>query len=134
MKTEWNRDEMTRAVMDEAMTEECRGRALQSLLNGARRRRSVRRMGRITGGVVALCMVSWMVLVLPRWGVLPESSSPRPQDMAFLSPDPGQPQFVPGTTIRVLSDEDLFAMFPGRPMALVGAAEHPRVLFLDEVP
>ena len=39
---------------------------------------------------------------------------------------------IPGTSIQVLSDEQLLALFKGRPVALVGPAGHQRLLLLDE--
>lgn len=41
---------------------------------------------------------------------------------------------VPGTRIRLLCDEELFAMFPGRPAALIGSGDERRFVLLDEVP
>jgi hypothetical protein len=39
---------------------------------------------------------------------------------------------VPGTTIRVLTDEELLAMFPNRPIALIGPADARQFVLLDE--
>ena len=39
---------------------------------------------------------------------------------------------IPGTSIRVLSDEELLAMFKDRPVALVGKPGNQRLLLLDE--
>ncbi len=41
---------------------------------------------------------------------------------------------VPGTSIRLVSDEELLAMFPDRPVALVGPPENRQFVFLDERP
>jgi hypothetical protein len=40
---------------------------------------------------------------------------------------------VPGTTIRVLSDDELLAFFKGRPVALVGQPGNQRLVLFDEV-
>lgn len=34
-------------------------------------------------------------------------------------------------SVRVISDEELFALFPGRQMALVGPPGHQKLIFLD---
>jgi hypothetical protein len=34
--------------------------------------------------------------------------------------------------VRVISDEELFALFPGRSLALVGPPGHQQLVFLDE--
>jgi hypothetical protein len=39
---------------------------------------------------------------------------------------------IPGTSIRVLDDDELLALFKGRPVALVGPADRQRLLLLDE--
>jgi hypothetical protein len=36
------------------------------------------------------------------------------------------------TGVRLLTDEQLLAMFPGRPVALIGPAGDQRLVFLDE--
>lgn len=39
---------------------------------------------------------------------------------------------VPGTSIKLVSEEELLALFPDRPVALVGPPEDRRFVFLDE--
>jgi len=41
-------------------------------------------------------------------------------------------EMIPGTSFRVMSDEQLLTLFKGRPVALVGPAGHQRLLLLDE--
>jgi hypothetical protein len=41
---------------------------------------------------------------------------------------------IPGTSIRVVNDEELLAMFPNRPVALVGPPERRQFVLLDEKP
>lgn len=43
------------------------------------------------------------------------------------------PQTVPGTDIRLISDEELFALFPDRPLALIGPKGAQQLVFLDEL-
>ena len=46
---------------------------------------------------------------------------------------PDQPAMIEGTSIRILSDEELFAMFPNRPRGIIGPPDSPQILFLDEL-
>jgi len=39
---------------------------------------------------------------------------------------------IPGTSIRVVNDDELLAMFPDRPVALVGPPQNRQFVFLDE--
>ena len=39
---------------------------------------------------------------------------------------------IPGTSIRVVNDDELMAMFPNRPVALVGPPERRQFVLLDE--
>ena len=39
---------------------------------------------------------------------------------------------IPGTSIRVVNDEQLLELFKGRPVALVGPAGHQRLIVFDE--
>ncbi len=48
-------------------------------------------------------------------------------------PSAGQvEEVIPGTSIRVLNDEQLLALFKDRPVALVGQPGNQRLLLLDE--
>jgi hypothetical protein len=40
----------------------------------------------------------------------------------------------PPAAVRFLSDDELLALFPGRPLALVGPPGHKTLLFLDQPP
>jgi hypothetical protein len=40
---------------------------------------------------------------------------------------------IPGTSIRVVNDEQLLQLFKGRPVALVGPAGHQQLIVFDEV-
>jgi hypothetical protein len=43
-----------------------------------------------------------------------------------------EPPTVPGTSIRLLTDEELLSMFPGRAVALLGTGSQRQLVFLDE--
>ena len=46
---------------------------------------------------------------------------------------PSKPSMIKGTKIQILSDEELFALFPDRPIAMINSSPEPRLVFLDEL-
>ena len=42
------------------------------------------------------------------------------------------PQTLAARSVKTITDEELFALFPNRPMALVGKPGHQEVVFLDQ--
>jgi hypothetical protein len=53
------------------------------------------------------------------------------QSPATASPT-DRPKTIEGTPIRVIGDEELLALFQGRPVALLGEPGHQRLVLLDE--
>lgn len=84
------------------------------------RRRAVR-----IGVLAALPVLGVIALVLsqsPRVAVKPtETSVP-----IVVQHNPKPP------SVRIISDEELFALFPDRPMALIGPPGHQKLVFLDQ--
>jgi hypothetical protein len=80
--------------------------------------------------LAALTFCSALLVMLARRGDHLSSQ----QSAKNISAPAAQPavQTVPGTNIRLVSDEELLAMFPGRPVALVGPPEDRKFVFLDE--
>ncbi len=72
--------------------------------------------------VLLLGLVLWQ----ERVATLPQTISSEPAAQAS--------GVVPGTHIRLITDDELFAMFPNRPVALLGFAEDRHFVLLDEVP
>jgi len=50
----------------------------------------------------------------------------------LVTASPPPVQKVPGTNIRVVNDEELLAMFPDRPVALVGPPDKRQFVLLDQ--
>jgi len=67
----------------------------------------------------------WLPRPIPVQEVGPLTTHPAP----VVEP---APDMVPGTRIRELSDQELFAFFPDRPLAVVEKGGHQELVFLDE--
>jgi hypothetical protein len=120
MKTPPERDELLREVLS---PDELRAATLERTLSAARRQRQLRHVLRGAGGVAVVAVA--LALLWPR----PVSVSQ--PEVAVNLPKPSAP-IVPGTDIRVINDEELLAMFPDRPVALVGPPANRQFVFLDE--
>ena len=90
-----------------------------------RRRRRARRAGRWC--VLALLPLAFGAGVLWSW-----PARVRPVSAA-RSHAPGVPGQTASTgSVRIINDEELMALFAGRPLALVGRPGHQQLLFLDQ--
>jgi hypothetical protein len=131
MKTRPEHDELWNDLLAETAPADFRQASLERTLAAARghqRRRRVYRAGVITALPCALLIA----LVLWR-----EGDAMRLRQASGDSPvKPGNPfaATVPGTRIRLITDAELFAMFPDRPVALIGSDEDRQFVLLDEVP
>jgi hypothetical protein len=95
--------------------------ALQAGLSALRRRRVRRNVAR----AVTLLLVPLLAAALIVHRTYQRVESEQPASIAHAE------QTVPGTTIRVLTDEQLLDMFQGRPVALIGPPGDQRLLLLD---
>ena len=120
MKMPPDRDELLREVLS---SNELRAVSLEKTLTAARRQRQLRHVLR-GAGVMALVGIA-AVLIWPHQTPISEPV------VAVNSTKPSAPT-IPGTDIRVINDEELLAMFPDRPVALVGPPENRQFVFLDE--
>lgn len=107
--------------------ETLRQATLEFGLAGLRRRRARRRLFRG-------CALAFLFIFPICIGVLHRdlaSRSARSIPQSPLAASPVGPNTSAGT--KIISDEELFALFPGRPLALVGTPGHQQLVFLDEV-
>lgn len=127
MKTSPEHDELLTAVLSDSTDNELRAKSLDRTLAAVRQRRRRRHVLRGAGGIV---MAGIMAAVL--WHRHAPDARPvatihsQPSEVAPTAPT------VPGTNIRLVSDEELLAMFPDRPVALVGPPGNRQFVFLDE--
>lgn len=127
-------DELDR-LLDDVMAPEAadgfREATLQTTLAALQHRKRRRSLARKTA-LLALPVV----LAGSLWLLQPAQQRAEPQlaSVALQSTVPAPAQFIPGTDIRLISDEELFALFPDRPLALIGPKGHQQLVFLDAIP
>jgi hypothetical protein len=99
--------------------------SLDQGLGAMRRARRFRRMAR-SGTVALLPVLVIMVLRLnkPTLEIANPPSIPGSQASVAAAPSIE-------SGVRMITDEELFALFPGRSLALVGKPGHQRLVFLD---
>jgi hypothetical protein len=124
MKNSEGNEKLLNAVLNE--DEAFRASTLERGLAAARRRRTERRTVQVMAPlavllIVACAMLSWRHAESARSFV---SATPT------HSPGPPSVETVPGTPIRVLNDEELFNLFKGRPVALIGEKGHRQFVLL----
>ncbi len=121
MKTKFEPKEFLNEVVS---PDELRAATLERTLTAARGHRRWRRTVRGAGAVAACAILATIIL---------RESAPTVPSIATNNPQPASStQTIPGTDIRLMSDDELLAMFPGRPVALLGPPEDRRFVFLDE--
>lgn len=130
MKTKPDHDELLNEVFSESASDDFRAALLERTLVSACRQRRLRRAGRVCGTTV-FCVA---LLAAVFWQTR-EAATERLTKNGTQSPSAPQTEVptVPGTSIRLVSDDELLAMFPDRPVALVGPPENQRFVFLDEL-
>jgi hypothetical protein len=122
MKTPTDNDELLADVL--ADDTDLRTSTLQAGLATVRRRRRARRVR--TATLVLAPLLAIAALVFQRL------HQPRPGPEKILSAAQPAPT-VEGTDIRILTDEELLALFKGRPVALIGSPGHQQLILFDEM-
>jgi hypothetical protein len=120
MRTE-NTEKLLEQLLDEESLEMVRRATLASGLKHVRRRRI---RSSILRGSACVCLLS-LVLAAVYQGWLSTQAGP---DSKSRKEGPAE---VQTPVVQVISDDQLFALFPGRPMALVGTPGHQQLVFLD---
>jgi len=105
--------------------EDLRESTLRGGLNAIRRKKIQRQSIRI--GAVLSAMV---LFILVSRNTERPSTSAKQQHAALQSP---VPEVVPGTTVRVLKDQDLLDLFPDRAVALVGPPGKQKLILFEAV-
>lgn len=129
MKTPDELDRLLDDVLAPEAADGFREAALRTTLAAIQRRKRRRRLARTAGLLVLpVVLAGSLWLLQPARRAEPQRASVAPQSNA-----PAPFQTIPGTDIRLISDEELFALFPGRPLALIGPKGSQQLVFLDEV-
>ena len=103
--------------------------SLEQGLAFIRRRRRARRAGR-------WCVLALLPLAFGASVLLSRPSRPdaRPVSVAQSGAFGAPGQTAKGGSVQIINDEQLLALFAGRPLALVGQPGHQQLVFLDEPP
>jgi hypothetical protein len=119
-------DELLKELLSGSEVSDFRQASLQGGLGAIRRRNLQRRVMR-TGVMVLLPALLVAGVLIYR------SKETMARQMALVRPQPGQVSTPQAKTaaVKIISDEDLFALFPGRAMALIGKPGEQRLVFLD---
>jgi hypothetical protein len=123
MKTESDHNELLSDVLSENAPADFRNTSLQRTLASARQHRRARMVLR-TSAAAAICVALVAAILWQR----------NDSTNIAVKGGPSAPavQTIPGTSIQLVSDDELLAMFPDRPVALVGPPGNRQFVFLDE--
>jgi hypothetical protein len=117
-------EKLLRGILSEEDSGNFQQISLASGLTCLRRQRRRRYLVRAGASVALVCLVT---LELVNWH-LPahrDGSNPRLSSTPQAAPVASQVKFI--------SDEELLALFPGRPVALIGKSGQQRLVFLDQI-
>jgi len=115
-------DRLLREILEDGEAANFRAASLAGGLDYLQRRRGRARVARLCFGfsamVVLLFASAWLCLILRQPAALPPVRQAQAPKAA-------------ADKIKLISDEELFALFPGRAMALIGPRGHQELVFLD---
>lgn len=121
---EANREQqLVRELLSEELSDEVRARSLRQMLDASRRRSSQRRVVRHVGASLALLAFSLLLFI--------ESKPKQELGVNSVVASMLDERVIDGTPIRVMTDEDLFALFPNQSVGVVGVGEEFQLVFLD---
>lgn len=126
MKRRSEHDELWSDLLSENAPAAFREASLDRTLAAVRRHQRRRRLCGLAAITAAPCFLLLGVILWQAHETLRSTASSGPIAQAT--------GVVPGTHIQVITDEELFAMFPDRPAALLGSANDRHFVLLDEVP
>ena len=107
--------------------EDLREASLRGGLIAIRRKRVQQRSIRIAAALSAI-----VLFILVSRNSERTSTDGKQQHAALQSPS-ATPKVIPGTTVRVLNDQDLLDLFPDRAVALVGPPGKQRLILFEAV-
>ncbi|MBI5386433.1 MAG: hypothetical protein HZA90_17315 [Verrucomicrobia bacterium] len=116
-----NCDPLLNELLADESLEVVRRRSLEQGLAVARRRRQ--RAGWAKAGMIAAVILGALCLFLP--------NGKRPELREQVARGPATTTHAP-SAVRFISDDELLALFSGRPLALIGPPERRTLLFLDQ--
>jgi hypothetical protein len=113
-------DRLLRVILEDGEDGGLRAASLEAGLKHLQRRRRRERVTQIGLAATMSLLVAGLCLFLT------VSPAPLPPAARPVVSNPGA-----DTGIKVISDDELFALFPNRAMALIGPRGHQQLVFLD---
>lgn len=124
MKRNNEREELLADVLTD--DDQLRAATLQAGLNEMRRVHKRQRVLRVAGAMTCMsAIIVAMLLSAHRFLLTGRKAADSPSSVTRVE------EMIPGTSIHVLSDEQLLEFFRGRPVALVGRPGDQQLLLLD---
>jgi hypothetical protein len=127
------------SLLDELLSDDPLGRLREATLEQGlllvRRRRRIRRIARTSGWIGILVALGITIPALFRSQPAHDhATQPTDPDAGAIAQTAVEPPVESDeeTGVRFLTDDQLLALFPGRPVALIGPAGNQRLVFLDE--
>ena len=125
---------MTRTEQDRLLNDLLAGEDLEAVrkatlecgLTALRRRRQFRQMVRTCTLFCLPLLVTLVLLLFNHRALERRTTSARAQAVPAVASSPSN------GGVKIISDEELFALFPNRPMVLVGEPGHQQLVFLDQ--
>ena len=120
-----NENPLLREILTDEKLTEVRRASLDNSLAIIRRRRRVAQALQLSALVLVSVLAITMVLLRqPRQSIVASN-----QTNTVVASSKDQPESAP--SVRTISDEELFALFPGRAVALIGAPGHQEFVVLN---
>jgi hypothetical protein len=120
MKTS-NKKPLLEEILGDDELNALREATLSRGLNALRRRQRRRRQFQMAATIAPLLFLVW------RWNF-------RPAIPTTAKPAPASSSIAETGKVKYITKEELFALFPDRPIALIGKPGHQQFLLLDELP
>lgn len=127
-----DQDKLLREMLSGEEVSDFRNASLAGGLASLRKRRRYRRAAQ-AGVVMVLTLLVAIGIVREHGTVKPARTA---REMASIKPPPATAAASPAPSaetspVKTISDEELFALFPGRSMALIGSPGRQQLVFLD---
>jgi len=103
--------------------DQLRQRSLRRGILLIKRRRQWRVFGRL-----CVMVLPPVLLALAVWTKTSSSEGGAPKSTPLTVQSPAQP----ASKVRLINDDELFALFPNRALAIIGSPGHQKLVFLDQ--
>ncbi len=119
-------DRLLAEVLADVADDKFRNATLQNGVRQMRRKYARRRAWRASAtGALLLIAAAWLTHQASR-------TTPQPAVSSVQNQGAGE-RFVKGTSVQIITDEQLLDLFKGRPVALVGAPGRQKLVLLDQL-